>query len=202
MRHAGTLKTWNDERGFGFIAPSDGGHDIFMHIRAFQDRWERPAVGQALTYEIELNPEGKTRATHVILASETWANATRNKSSTRGSTPLGLVAIIAFAPIVYLEITYWQVPAWYSWVYVAASVISFILYAVDKRAAVTGGWRVPEARLLILGLVGGWPGAIIAQQLLRHKTKKVGFVGPFWVTVLLNVLAFVGLGAAIMSRLF
>jgi uncharacterized membrane protein YsdA (DUF1294 family) len=102
---------------------------------------------------------------------------------------------------VYLEIRYWEVPAWYVWVYAAVSALCFVVYAADKYAAVNGRWRVSEATLLALGLIGGWPGAILAQQVLRHKTMKIGFIGPFWVTVLLNVVAFAALGPAIMSGL-
>ena len=63
--------------------------------------------------------------------------------------------------------------------------------AADKTAARSGRWRVSERTLLNLGLIGGWPGAIIAQQVLRHKSKKTAFQRAFWVTVLVNVVAFV-----------
>ncbi|WP_309615357.1 DUF1294 domain-containing protein, partial [Salinibacterium sp.] len=64
----------------------------------------------------------------------------------------------------------------------------------DKSAAVTGEWRVSETRLLILGLLGGWSGAVIAQRVLRHKTRKVAFISIFWVTVAVNVIALVVFG--------
>lgn len=57
-------------------------------------------------------------------------------------------------------------------------------YAMDKSAAVGGGWRIRESRLHLLALVGGWPGALLAQQVLRHKTSKAGFRGVFWGMVL------------------
>lgn len=85
----------------------------------------------------------------------------------------------------------WPLPLWVAGLYLAASIVTFIVYAVDKSAATNGRWRVSENTLLLLGVIGGWPGAIVAQQTLRHKTKKASFRSAFWVTVLLNVLAFV-----------
>jgi uncharacterized membrane protein YsdA (DUF1294 family) len=73
--------------------------------------------------------------------------------------------------------------------YAVASAITFLVYAADKTAARKGRWRIPEATLHILALIGGWPGALIAQQLLRHKTQKQPFRFIFWITVILNLAA-------------
>ena len=66
-------------------------------------------------------------------------------------------------------------------------------FTVDKRAARKDRWRVPEAHLHLLSLLGGWPGAILAQQKLRHKTVKRSFRFVFWITVILNVAGLVWL---------
>jgi uncharacterized membrane protein YsdA (DUF1294 family) len=52
-----------------------------------------------------------------------------------------------------------------------------------------GAWRTAENRLHVLALLGGWPGALIAQQVLRHKSRKASFRFTFWVTVVLNCVA-------------
>ena len=83
------------------------------------------------------------------------------------------------------------IPLWVAILYFGASVICFIAYAIDKKASRTGGWRVPERSLLALGVIGGWPGAIVAQQLFHHKTMKTRFRRAFWLTVVLNVSYFV-----------
>ena len=70
------------------------------------------------------------------------------------------------------------------------SVVTFIVYRIDKAAAKKGRWRIPEATLHLLALIGGWPGALTAQQLLRHKTRKQPFLFIFWITVILNILTF------------
>lgn len=71
--------------------------------------------------------------------------------------------------------------------YALMSVASFGAYAMDKSAARVRGRRTPESTLLLLGLLGGWPGALLAQRLLRHKTAKASFQASFWITVALNV---------------
>ena len=79
---------------------------------------------------------------------------------------------------------------WY-WIliwYWFASLICFGAYAIDKSAAIAGRSRISEINLLFSGLLGGWPGAILAQQLLRHKTKKPMFRIVFWLSVIANVV--------------
>ena len=71
--------------------------------------------------------------------------------------------------------------------YAIASFITFIVYAIDKSAAKKGAWRIKESRLHCLSLIGGWPGALLAQQKLRHKSYKQPFRVVFWLTVILNV---------------
>ncbi len=73
--------------------------------------------------------------------------------------------------------------------YTLSSVVAFVAYAVDKHAAQNNLWRVKESHLHWLALIGGWPGAWIAQKTLRHKTKKASFQTAFWVTVVLNSAA-------------
>lgn len=68
------------------------------------------------------------------------------------------------------------------------SMVCFTAYALDKRAARTGRRRTPERTLLLLGLVGGWPGAFIAQRWLRHKSSKRAFQVKFWFTVMLHIV--------------
>jgi uncharacterized membrane protein YsdA (DUF1294 family) len=70
--------------------------------------------------------------------------------------------------------------------YLLISLLTFVIYAKDKSAAEKGSWRIPESTLHFLALIGGWPGALLAQQVLRHKSKKQPFRFVFYLTVLLN----------------
>lgn len=82
--------------------------------------------------------------------------------------------------------------------YASLSILAFLAYAFDKSAAVSGRWRTAEQTLHLFALAGGWPGALVAQQVLRHKTSKQRFVYAFWLTVLINVSAFVAWHAGLL----
>lgn len=71
--------------------------------------------------------------------------------------------------------------------YSILSCLSYIAYALDKVAAGKNSRRVPENTLHFMDLIGGWPGALIAQQQFRHKTVKASFQAVFWLTVLVNI---------------
>lgn len=76
------------------------------------------------------------------------------------------------------------------WLYAIMSILAFITYARDKSAAVRQQRRVPENTLHLLAFAGGWPGALLAQKMLRHKTKKTSFLVVFYMTIVMNLLAF------------
>jgi uncharacterized membrane protein YsdA (DUF1294 family) len=71
-------------------------------------------------------------------------------------------------------------------IYLVSSAGAFVAYALDKAAAIGGVWRLPEAFLHLLGLAGGWPGALVARRLFRHKSRKASFQAAFWTVASLN----------------
>ncbi|MGF6274784.1 uncharacterized membrane protein YsdA (DUF1294 family) [Massilia sp. UYP11] len=101
-----------------------------------------------------------------------------------------------YLPLVLFLLVYlfaslvWEMSQLVGAAYLMTSLTCFVAYAIDKSAARAQSWRTPESTLLILGLVGGWPGALLAQQWLRHKTSKQSFQRKFQLTVALNLGAF------------
>ena len=69
------------------------------------------------------------------------------------------------------------------------NIATFLAYGVDKRAAMRGDWRVPEADLHTLEFLGGWPGAFVAQKVFHHKSKKRSYQAMFWFMLVLEVAA-------------
>lgn len=69
------------------------------------------------------------------------------------------------------------------------STFTLLVYRSDKRRAEAGDWRIPESTLHLAALLGGWPGAFLAQRLYRHKTAKASFQFVFWTIVLLHQFA-------------
>ncbi|MBF8106382.1 DUF1294 domain-containing protein [Serratia liquefaciens] len=74
-----------------------------------------------------------------------------------------------------------------------ANALTLVVYGVDKLAARKAWRRVPESTLLIFGFVGGWPGAVLGQQLFRHKTQKQPFKTWFIISVIVNIAVLVAL---------
>jgi len=72
--------------------------------------------------------------------------------------------------------------------YALMSALGFSLYGLDKRASTRGGWRTPEVRLHLIELLGGWPGALLAQRVFRHKTRKTSFQVMFYLAVAVNLV--------------
>lgn len=190
MRLQGILKTWNDDRGFGFIQPASGGQEIFVHIKAFPRGSGRPALGQALTFEIEVGPNGKPRAHSVQYPSRSGGRRSRRSGSAAPWSLPRLLILPVFVGVWVYVASLWPIRPLTFVFYVGVSVWTFLMYAFDKAAAQRGAWRTPESTLHLLGLAGGWPGALLAQQLLRHKSSKPSFVAMFWVTVIANIAAF------------
>jgi uncharacterized membrane protein YsdA (DUF1294 family)/cold shock CspA family protein len=191
MRIEGIIKTWNDQRGFGFIEPTHGGQEIFVHVKAFRLRSGRPAIGQRVSFEIELNAEGKKRAKAVEPIRSARVRGTARPDSPAQWGTASYFAIPAFLVVYVAVAMVWRVPGWVAGLYVVASAVTYIAYAADKSAAAAGRRRVSESALLFLGLIGGWPGAIVAQQTRRHKSNKASFRAKFWATVVANLVAFV-----------
>lgn len=75
---------------------------------------------------------------------------------------------------------------WLPMVYIIASLLAFVFYDRDKRAAKNKMWRIPESTLHFLELMGGWIGAYWAQVILRHKTRKLSYQITFWLIVTLH----------------
>ena len=102
-----------------------------------------------------------------------------------------IVFVTIFFIVLGISVLMEKIPLSVIYLYAILSILTFIIYFIDKRAAQKGKWRVKENTLQMLSLAGGWPGALLAQQSLRHKTKKRVFRIVFVLTVLLNIFAFV-----------
>jgi len=191
MRHEGRIAKWNDERGFGFIFPSQGGDSVFVHISSFPRSDRRPSVNEAVSYTLAFDSHGRPQANDVrfILAQRSASPMRQMRQIPRAgvAVPIAfamsfLVALAALAAVGRLEMSWLAL-------YYGASIITYGAYARDKTAAQNERRRIPESKLQLMSLIGGWPGALIAQALLRHKTRKPSFLIGYWLTVIVNCIA-------------
>ena len=102
---------------------------------------------------------------------------------------LALLLPAGFLAAVVLAARAGAIPAWIALVYGAGSAVTALAYAEDKRRAQRGAWRLSEQTLHWLAMLGGWPGALLAQPLFRHKTQKRAFQLDLWIIVLVHLLA-------------
>jgi uncharacterized membrane protein YsdA (DUF1294 family)/cold shock CspA family protein len=184
MKLKGTLIEWHDDKGFGFIAPGAGGADVFAHISVFQNRSRRPQSGDEVIYHPVKLADGKFRAVSVSYRGDKIEKKVPQKFERRlwVAMLLSLAFLITIMIFGFVSLIPWELVE----LYFVASIIALFMYWSDKSAARTGRWRTRESSLLLCGLIGGWPGALIAQQLFRHKSSKTKFQISFWGSVVVN----------------
>ena len=182
MRHQGRLTVWKDDRGFGFITSDGGGEQVFVHVAAFAEGGPMPSGGERVSYELRTDQRGRPQAAEVRLVGAARVASRLRRPDT---APL-LFALFFLAAVGVAALTGW-LPGAVLLLYLAASAITLLVYALDKSAARKDRRRTRESTLHLLSLVGGWPGALAAQQLLRHKSAKPSFQAVFWLTVAVNV---------------
>ena len=164
--------------------------DVFAHISEFDNRARKPVVGDSIRFILAKDSEGRLQASEIAFKGETIKKARKARKSGKRSKPklsfAILIACLYFATLA-AAIIIWQQTIYILISHVAFSFLAFSAYAKDKYQAEKKRWRVKESRLHFFSLIGGWPGALIAQQVLRHKTSKLSFQATFWLSVLLSV---------------
>lgn len=182
MRYQGKITSWKDDQGFGFITPNGSGDQVFLHIKAFSGASRRPVGNEIVTYELTTDERRRPRATNVA-----FVGKKRFVDGAAAGSGWGSAIFVAFFCIFMVSAVLagklsWTVLA----LYLGTSVIAFFAYAFDKSAAHKDQWRTRESTLHMFGLIGGWPGALIAQKVLRHKSRKPEFRTVFRATVIAN----------------
>jgi uncharacterized membrane protein YsdA (DUF1294 family)/cold shock CspA family protein len=184
VRLKGRITKWNAERGFGFVTPAGGGERVFLHITALSDRRCQLAEDEIVTYELELDERKRPRAVNVRRS-----RPIRTKPHAPTADSVKLVVASLFILLIIATTLNGILRFAVAATYAVGSVLTFVVYWFDKSAAQGGRWRTKESSLLLLGLAGGWPGAVVAQTVLRHKSRKASFQVPFWGTVVMNSAA-------------
>jgi uncharacterized membrane protein YsdA (DUF1294 family)/cold shock CspA family protein len=163
---------WDRRGGYGFLLV--GKQRVFLHRRDFAEHHKKPAVGDAVRFMLGKDAKGRTCATNAVHVNGGGRITVLNV--------LMLVSLLV-VPAVALQ----RRAADFRWVggYVLVlGALAYGAYALDKRRARAKEWRLSEAGLHLLELLGGWPGAFLAQRRLRHKCSKGSYQVLFWLIVL------------------
>ncbi|MBM9613427.1 cold shock and DUF1294 domain-containing protein [Desulfobulbus rhabdoformis] len=177
----GTVIKWNEEKGFGFIAPDSGGRELFFHISDYSRSHKRPIVHLNVRFRPTIDQKGRPAAKNVIPLKGHKGNGREMRQKLFA---VGLFTLFSCGLCSLLSLH--LIPNELVYLYAAMSLITFFVYGKDKYAAQNGQWRISESGLHTLSLLGGWPGARLAQSFLRHKSSKGSFLFIYWITVVLN----------------
>lgn len=173
----GKIIEWDDQKGYGYVQELHG--RVFLHRRDFIERHKRPAVGDAIGFMMGWDLKGRPCA----------INASHLNDGGR-ITIVAFIFIAALLVLPGLALLHRVVDLRWAGLYVLVwSLISFRCYANDKRKAQEKDWRISESTLHLTALLGGWPGAFLAQRQFRHKVSKFGFQLTFWLIVFVYQLA-------------
>ena len=179
-KQSGVLQRWDDERGFGFITDKKG-RDIFVHVSAFGRIRSRPKAGEKVLFRVEPDAAKGVRAVEV---ERCWR-------------PAHLLLPEFLLPLLVVAVFYGAFWLFFSknafWFFLIIFLLliaglTFLMFGLDKRAALNERQRVPENTLHLLSLAGGWPGGLLARPLFRHKTRKQPFRTVFWLMVVGNLV--------------
>ena len=200
MRLSGELVHWNDARGYGFIQTP---HErVFVHVSQIARIANRPRVGDRLSFDTRPGRDGRLEAVNVQIANAnplpTRAVLQRGLPQPRRRLAWQLAMAFVLAGTLILALVSGRAPLWLGGIYLVMSGISFGLYDADKHSAETGGWRTSEATLLGVDLIGGIIGGLIAQGLLRHKSRKPSYVAT---ALVLSAVHLLWLGGLALGRI-
>ena len=202
MRKKGTIVFWNQAKGYGFIERDKDSARVFFHVSEFNGSRDKLREGETVIYKASVDKQKRPRAVDVLPEGEKLSSHRRStKQSRRSETErtrnrknfadacAGLIVVV-FIGAMGLSIFLGKTLPVIGLLYTVMSVLTFLVYAWDKRAAQNDRWRTSEITLHLLALAGGWPGALMAQKMLRHKSGKADFRLFFWITVIANVVTF------------
>ena len=185
MRHQGKITNWKDDQGFGFVTPNGGGKDVFIHVKSFTRSKKRPVGNELVSYEVQTDKNGRLSAQNVLYVGEA-----KDRPVTLGKSVFPVYFALLFLALLGIAVFLKTLPLLVLAIYLGASLLTFILYWQDKRAAKDGAQRISEKTLQLLSIVGGWPGGLFAQRIFRHKSTKPSFQFTYWATVILNITVF------------
>ncbi|WP_051534408.1 DUF1294 domain-containing protein [Deefgea rivuli] len=186
----GVLKQW--KKDFGFIQ-IDNGERIFVHISTLKRGGiHQPRIGDTIYFTLGKDKQGRARAQTAGRNPEQLEKANARRAAHRQANAQPRYDWIDYVALSLLPLAVLLAAAspmrWPIFVGMAVlSVASYVLYAFDKTQAQKNAWRVPEVALHALAVLGGWPGALLAQRRLRHKTQKSTFRFVFIACAVLNV---------------
>lgn len=169
---------WNLEKGFGWLQWAD--KRVFLRRREYSGPSRTPEVGEEVGFILGKDAHGRPCAMNAV--------STRGVGLGSGFIRVLLLGVLLILPALALQrvpVEHWKIAVGG----ITVSLITYAVYASDKRRARTRAWRIPEETLHLLELLGGWPGALLAQHRLRHKCSKISYQIVFAAIIVIHQFA-------------
>lgn len=175
----GRIEEWNPDHRFGFICR--GSERWFLAARSFSAHDVNPSKGDRVRFIPGLDSQGRPCATQSVLIPGTFRRVVESW--------LSLVLLLLTPALAIL-----QFPRFVCSVAATLTCLSMLTYSFyrrDKKAALSGGARIPESTLRNLEVAGGWPGALVARRRLHHEETESTHQSSFWTLIIWHqILAF------------
>lgn len=187
-RVVASLVEWKDDKGYGFAREPGGTERVFVHASSLAEGMRRPKRGDSVEFDIVPGKRGPAAAhTRIVTAKELGQRL-----------PLHVVTATMLFILVQLVVILGRAPFGLSVYYTLMGVLSLYLYGRDKQAAITGAWRISENRLLLVDLLGGVVGGLLAQHRYWHKTSKQRYQNKVFAIVLVHAALLAALGSGLL----
>ncbi len=171
MDMIGTISEWDAEKGQGFITVSGQPKRIFFQLADVSRKGHSPKVDEYVRFHVTKDVYGSIRATDI---------------ETPTSFNFSSAIAVWFASVLCASVYLFEYSLIATVFYFLVSAITYAIYAFDKSAEQHGGWRIPLFSLYFLSLIGGWPGALLAQGFLYYRYHDDLFKVLLWFTALAN----------------
>jgi len=194
MQLTGKVVFWRDDKGFGFVVCNQTQQKLFFHIRDHAGTEGRPQMGDTLQFSVKQDKQGRDIAApwqFVTAKSAPLHKAAiySHSLSIQYANQISLLFRVSFFIAVIIALLFGRLLYILPLLYLEASLFTYWLYKTDKEAAsARHGNRLTEESLQLFSLIGGWPGAYLAQQQLAHKRSKQSFRREFGFVILGNTL--------------
>ncbi|WGV98391.1 DUF1294 domain-containing protein [Vibrio sp. YMD68] len=175
MSIIGRISEWDDNKGYGFISVDKQAPRIIFHLSDLSGHSQRPRLNERVEFTLTKDDHGSFVAKEIerpivfgfSLAITVWFI----------TVVCSAVWLIYYPPIVLLH-------------YVFLSSATYLVYLYDRGAEVENRTRIPELVLHTLSFIGGWPGAVLAQTLLRYQSSEESYRYRFWCAISANIMLF------------
>lgn len=194
MKKKGKIHRWNTSRGMGFIRSPNTGYDIFFHIKDYRGS-ALPREGETVWFDEVTTSHTKPRAIEVSTVSgnaDVHFHRPRRYIGRKSGARSFVLLLFLWGVLGVWGVWDYRLSLWVVAAVLVVNLFTVLAYAREPHYARSGPWRIPETTLHLLSLLGGWPGAGLAQTILRYTSRKPSFATLYWGTVALHFAVLLG----------